>query len=94
MDLGAVEVQAPAANPPRLGSVTRSAGGGGANSLQFTFTNAANADFSVLISTNVALPLTNWTVLGEVVQVAPGQFQFTDPQPATNRTRFYRVSSP
>ena len=92
IDLGAVELQSPAANPPVLGNITVPAGGG--NGLQFTFTNAPAADFTVLTATNVALALTNWTVLGEVQQVAPGQYQFTDPQAATNSVRFYRVRSP
>jgi hypothetical protein len=93
IDLGAVELQSPAANPPVLENITVPAGGG-ANSLQFTFTNAPAADFTVLTATNVSLALTNWTVLGEVQQVAPGQYQFTDPQAATNGVRFYRVRSP
>src|ERR1022692_4099399 len=92
IDIGAVELQPPAANPPVLGNITVPAGGG--NGLQFTFTNAPAADFTVLTATNVSLALTNWTVLGEVPQVAPGQYQFTDPQAATNRVRFYRVRSP
>jgi hypothetical protein len=92
IDLGAVELQSPAANPPVLGNITVPAGGG--NGLQFTFTNAPAADFTVLTATNVSLALTNWTVLGEVRQVAPGQYQFTDPQAATNMARFYRVRSP
>ena len=92
IDLGAVELQSPAANPPVLGNITVPAGGG--NGLQFTFTNAPAADFTVLTATNVSLALTNWTVLGEVQQVAPGQFQFTEPQAATNPARFYRVRSP
>jgi hypothetical protein len=93
IDLGAVELQSPAANPPVLENLTVPAGGG-ANGLQFTFTNAPAADFTVLTATNVSLALTNWTVLGEVQQVAPGQYQFTDPQAATNSMRFYRVRSP
>jgi hypothetical protein len=93
IDLGAVELQPPAANPPVLENITVPAGGG-ANGLQFTFTNAPAADFTVLTATNVSLALTNWTVLGEVQQVAPGQYQFTDPQAATNLVRFYRVRSP
>jgi len=93
IDIGAVELQSPAANPPVLKNITVPAGGG-AKRLQFTFTNAPAADFTVLTATNVSLALTNWTVLGEVQQVAPGQYQFTDPQPATNRVRFYRVRSP
>src|ERR1035438_9528187 len=92
IDLGAVELQSPAANPPVLANITVPAGGG--NGLQFTFTNAPAADFTVLTATNVSLALTNWTVLGEVRQVAPGQYQFTDPQAATNTARFYRVRSP
>jgi hypothetical protein len=93
IDLGAVELQSPAANPPVLENITVPAGGV-ANGLQFTFTNAPAADFTVLTATNVSLALTNWTVLGEVQQVAPGQYQFTDPQAATNLARFYRVRSP
>ena len=92
IDIGAVELQSPAANPPVLKNITVPAGGG--NGLQFTFTNAPAADFTVLTATNVSLALTNWTVLGEVQQVAPGQYQFTDPQAATNTGRFYRVRSP
>jgi hypothetical protein len=92
IDLGAVELQSPAANPPVLKNITVPAGGG--NGLQFTFTSASAADFTVLTATNVSLALTNWTVLGEVQQVAPGQYQFTDPQAATNTARFYRVRSP
>jgi hypothetical protein len=93
IDIGAVEVQTPAANPPVLENIPVPAGGG-ANGLQFTFTNASAADFTVLTATNLLLALTNWTVLGEVQQVAPGQYQFTDPQAATNAVRFYRVRSP
>ena len=92
IDLGAVELQSPAVNPPVLENLTAPAGGG--NGLQFTFTNAPAADFTVLTATNVSLALTNWTVLGEVQQVTPGQYQFTDPQAATNTARFYRVRSP
>jgi predicted outer membrane repeat protein len=92
IDLGAVELQSPAANPPVLGNLTVPAGGG--NGLQFTFTGAPAADFTVLTATDVSLALSNWTVLGEVQQVAPGQYQFTDPQAATNMARFYRVRSP
>ena len=92
IDLGAVELQSPAANPPVLANLTVPAGGG--NGLQFTFTSASAADFTVLTATDVSLALTNWTVLGEVQQVAPGQYQFTDPQAATNLVRFYRVRSP
>jgi hypothetical protein len=61
---------------------------------QFAFTNTSGGTNTVLATTNLLLPLTNWTVLGTVTDSPPGQFQFTDPQ-ATNRPlRFYRVRSP
>ena len=50
---------------------------------QFGFTNSVGALFGVLATTNLSLPLTNWTALGGVAEISPGQFQFTDPQ-ATN----------
>lgn len=62
--------------------------------IQFTFTNVPGVSFTVLGAPDVSLPLNNWTVLGPAVEVAPGQFQFTDPQPATTGQEFYRVRSP
>ncbi len=48
----------------------------------------------MLASTNPALPLSNWTPLGGVTEVAPGQFQFTDPQATNTPRRFYRLRAP
>jgi hypothetical protein len=57
-------------------------------------TNTSENTVTVLTTTNLLLPLTNWTVLGTVTDSPPGHFQFSDPQ-ATNRPmRFYRVRSP
>ena len=61
---------------------------------QFDFTNTPGASFTVLCTTNVALPLSDWTLLSNVVESPAGQFHFTDPRATTNRQRFYRVSSP
>jgi hypothetical protein len=61
---------------------------------QFTFVNSPGALFSVLATTNPALPLSNWTVLGGVTEVASGQFQFTDQEATNSPRRFYRVRSP
>jgi hypothetical protein len=91
-DLGAVECQAPVTNRPVLANASLSAGG--AKTFQFTFTNPPVADFTVVASTNLALPLTNWTVLGEAMQVTPGQYQFSDPQATNFPVRFYDVRSP
>ncbi len=60
----------------------------------FSFTNTPGANFTVLTSTNVSLPLINWTVLGGLAEISPGQFQFTDPQVTTNQQRFYCVRAP
>jgi len=63
-------------------------------SFQFSFTSAAGTPFTVLGSTNVALPLGSWSVLGAPTEPSAGQFLFNDPS-ATNSIRsFYRVRSP
>jgi hypothetical protein len=59
--------------------------------LQFTFTNVPGAVFDVIVTTNLAVPVNQWTVRGGVTEVSPGYFQFTD-APATN-AQFYRVRS-
>jgi hypothetical protein len=61
--------------------------------LQFTFTSSPAATFTVLTSTNLALPLSNWTVLGAPVSNGPSSFQFRIP--ATNGIpQFFGVRSP
>ena len=60
---------------------------------QFCFTNSVGALFGVLATTNPALPLSNWTALGGVTEVSPGQFQFTDMQATNSPRRFYRLRS-
>jgi hypothetical protein len=61
---------------------------------QFAFTNMPGLGFSVLATTNLTLPLSNWTLLGDVIEISPGQFQFTDPQATNSPQRFYHVRSP
>jgi DNA-binding beta-propeller fold protein YncE len=62
--------------------------------LQFAFTNTPGASFTVVSTTNLSLPFTNWTAVGASTEISPGQFQFTS-QPATNDPqRFYGVRSP
>jgi hypothetical protein len=91
VDIGAVEAQvAPANNQPVLKNVLRSAIN---HTLQFTFTNVPHADFNVLTSTNVAAPLSNWSVLSGVMETTPGQYQFLQ-NGATNPAQFSRVVSP
>jgi hypothetical protein len=61
---------------------------------RFGFTNTPGAVFTALTTTNVSLPLSNWTALGPATEVSPGQFQFTDPQATNDPQRFYRVIWP
>jgi hypothetical protein len=66
----------------------------GNGAVQFTFTNNPTATFTVISTTNLALPLSEWTAVGPATNNPPGQFQFTTP-PLTNAPqRFYSVRSP
>ena len=61
---------------------------------QFSFANSPNGSFTVISTTNLAVPFSNWIVAGSVSNLGGGQFQFTS-QPATNGTQmFYSVRSP
>jgi hypothetical protein len=59
------------------------------------FTNISGAPFSVLSSTDVLAPVSQWAILGQASEVLPGQFQYSDAQ-TLNRdaVRFYRLRSP
>jgi hypothetical protein len=61
---------------------------------QMRFTNCVGGLFGVLATTNVSLPLTNWMALSGVMEIAPGQFQFSDPQATNGGQRFYRLYAP
>jgi hypothetical protein len=60
---------------------------------QFGFTNIPGMGFTAYGVTDVALPFSNWTRLGGVTEVAPGQFQFTNSTASGNPVQFYRVIS-
>jgi len=60
----------------------------------FSFVNTPGMGFTALGTTNLALPLNSWTVLGCVTEVSPGQFEFADLQAPTYPLRFYGVRSP
>jgi len=79
-----------AVTPPFLSATLQPATG----ALQVTFTNASGASFSVLATTNVALPLSNWTVIGGAVQVSSGRYQFTDASATNYAQRYYSVRGP
>jgi len=77
--------------PPTVGGISFSSG-----QLQFTFTSGTNLSFSVLATTNLAAPATAWTVIGTAVEnpAGSGNYRFTDPNQATNATRFYMLRQP
>jgi hypothetical protein len=89
VDIGAFEFQ-PIATPPALVILPGSAAG----EFQFAFTNISGATFSVLSCTNLLMPASDWTVIGQALEIAPGRFQFTDPQTTNDPNQFYGVSSP
>lgn len=83
------------------GSLQSSMAGSGADTaaratcFQLTFSdNTVGATYSVLATTNLALPVESWSVVGQPVQIGPGVFQFSDVDSTNRPQRFYRVSSP
>ncbi|MGO8766626.1 MAG: hemoblobin-interacting domain-containing protein [Limisphaerales bacterium] len=66
------------------------------DSLNFTFTNFTGLSFSVLATNNIAAPVSTWPVIGTATENPPGsgQYQFTDPNPATNSAQYYILRQP
>jgi hypothetical protein len=62
--------------------------------IQFSFTNNPSASFTVLSSTNLSLPLADWTVVGSATNVSSDLFQFTSQPTPNDQQRFYTVHSP
>jgi WD40 repeat protein len=85
-----IRVTTPALAAPTIANLVILTNG----SFQFSFTSTPGALFSVLASTNPALPLNSWTEIGSAPEISPGRFQFIDPQASNFPQRLYRVSSP
>jgi hypothetical protein len=75
---------------PMLANVAVISNGG----FQFSFTNNPGNTFTVLSSTNLNLPLSNWAVVGVVSNISSDQFQFTAPTGTNAVQQFYQVISP
>jgi len=84
-----VKVQLAKADPITVTNLQTSAG-----AFQFGFSNILGGTFNIFATTNLTLPLANWTPLGAPAESPPGQFQFTDPQLTNFPQRFYRVTAP
>ena len=78
--------------PPPISPQSLTVLGNGA--FQFTFTDTNNLIFSVLTSTNIGLPVTNWTVLGTVTNLGGSLYQFADPAATNFPGRFYQLRFP
>lgn len=87
VDIGAYE--AIIGTAPRLTSL-----GISSQTFGLAFTNIPYAAFTVLSTTNVALPLSSWTEAGSPMETSPGQFQFFDPSTSASPQQFYEVRSP
>jgi hypothetical protein len=90
VQLFGAELYNSAAGPVTLVNPVKLPGG----AFQFAFAGAANGTNTVLATTNLALPLTNWTVLGVAPEFSSGLFVFSDSQGANSPSRLYRVRSP
>jgi hypothetical protein len=80
------------AGPGLLTAVPRRGNG----TFQFGFTNYEGMTQTILTTTNLALPLNQWTILGTAVETpaGSGHYQFNDPQTANYLQRYYRATSP
>jgi sugar lactone lactonase YvrE len=63
-------------------------------SFQFTFTNSSGAPFTVLTTTNVTLPLNQWTPVGAPVESPAGHYTYTSATTDTNTQQYYTFRSP
>jgi hypothetical protein len=79
-----------------LPTSTQIVGSGASAAFQFSFTNTSGLTFSVLATNNLTAPVATWPVIGQAVEnpVGSGQYQFSDPNPATNDTEFYILRQP
>ena len=80
----------PASSSVQLTNFTTLANG----AFQFGFSASPGTGFSAFGTTNLTQPFSNWTTLGAVPEVSPGQFRFTDLQSTNIPFRFYRVITP
>jgi sugar lactone lactonase YvrE len=62
--------------------------------LQLAFSNSSGASFTVLSTTNLALPLSQWTVAGPATNTGAGQYQFTSQPTPNDPQRYYLIRSP
>jgi hypothetical protein len=76
---------------PRLNEVALNSG-----ALSFAFTNYTGLHFSVLATNDLTAPIATWPVIGTAVEspAGSGNYQYSDPSPATNSPQFYMLRQP
>jgi hypothetical protein len=77
---------------PSIGTVTLTSG----DKASFTFSYTTGDSFHVLATNNLTVPVNSWPVIGAAIEspAGSGQYQFTDPNPATNKSMFYILRQP
>jgi PKD repeat protein len=76
--------------PPVIDSAILLANG----AFQLTFTNANNQPFSVLGTTDLSFPVSNWSVLGLSTNIGGGRHGFTDSEASNFWNRYYLLRFP
>jgi len=87
VDIGAYELQQ--LSLPVVAHITLTGGGA-----MLSVTNTPGVTFEVLGTTDLTQPVANWNVLGQMNEVSPGIFQWTDTGFGYNDFQFYLLQSP
>jgi hypothetical protein len=61
---------------------------------RIAFRDTPGIGFTVLTTTDLTKPISQWTVGGSALEISPGHYQFIDLPAAHMSQRFYRVRSP
>lgn len=61
--------------------------------MELDLNSVTGATFTVLSTSDLTQPLSNWTVVGWMTEISTGQYQFDDPVIATNPCCFYSIQS-
>ena len=64
------------------------------DAFQFSFTGSAPLQYTVLTTTNLSLPLSNWTVAGSATNSGNNNYAFSVPLVANQMAQFYCVQVP
>jgi len=64
------------------------------NGPQLTITNAPGATFTVLGTSDLTLPVPNWDILGQMAEISPGVYQWTETSYGNYDSRFFLLRGP